>query len=81
MDIDPEEMRLVRAHLDACIAASRAESEATKAEHELTLYRMKRADPDEALRIAYEYAERRGFPGVLEKLRGAMDPAPNSPDA
>ena len=78
MTIDPEEMRLVRTHLHACIAASRAESEATKAEHELTLYRMQRADPEDALRIAYEYAKRRGFPGVLEKLRGAMDPAPDA---
>lgn len=77
--ISDEELRLVRKVMDAAIAVSRARGALDAADHELTMYRMERAEPDEALRIAREYAERRGFNKTVKRIDDAAqtpDPGP-----
>lgn len=75
--ISDEELRLVRKVMDAAINVSRAKRALDAADHELTLFRMERAEPDEALRIAREYAVRRGFDSTVQRIdEAATSPPP-----
>ena len=71
--IDSEELRLVRKFMDACIAVSRAQREAEAADHELTMYRMEKAEPDAALTLARDYAKRRGFEDTVERIDALLE--------
>lgn len=70
--ISEEELLLVRKVMDAAIAVSRAKGELEAADHELTMYRLGKAEGDEALRIAREYAKRRGFESTVSRIDEAL---------